>query len=46
MKIGKMEGSPEEIKNFFQDNGLNIPDFLEKPEAPLKPIWLIAPVFL
>jgi hypothetical protein len=44
MKIGKMEGSPEEINNFFQNNGLNISEYLEKPEPPLKPIWLIAPV--
>lgn len=45
MKIGRMEGSPEEINNFFQNNGLNISEYLEKAEPPIKIIWLIAPVF-
>lgn len=46
MKIGKAEGSPEEIKDFFQANSLNIIDYLEKPEQPLKPVWFIVPVCL
>ncbi|HYB92859.1 MAG TPA: hypothetical protein VED00_01800 [archaeon] len=43
MKIGKVEGSPKEIYNFFQNNGLDISEYLEKPVPPLKPIWLIIP---
>jgi hypothetical protein len=47
MKFGKqMEGSPEEIRDFFQNNGLNITDYIERPELPLKPIWFIVPVCL
>ena len=47
MKFGKqMEGSPEEIRDFFQNNGLNITDYIERPESPLKPIWFIVPVCL
>ena len=46
MKMGKLEGSQEEIHDFFQNNGLNIQDYLEKPEPPLKRIWFIVPVLL
>ena len=45
MKIGKMEGSPEEIRNFFQDNGLKNKDILEKQKPGLKIVWLIIPSF-
>ena len=43
MKFGPMEGSPEEIKNFFQDNGLRAADYLTVPEAPIKTVWFIVP---
>lgn len=46
MKVGQMEGSPEEIRDFFQNNGLNIADYIEKPEIPLKPVWLIVPAVI
>lgn len=46
MKMGQIEGSPEEIRDFFQNNGLNIADYIEKPEDPLKPIWLIVPAII
>ena len=46
MKFGKIEGTPEEIRDFFQNNGLNIIDYLERPEPPLKPIWFIVPTIL
>ena len=35
MKIGTMEGTPEEIRNFCENNGLNIADYIEKPEKPI-----------
>jgi hypothetical protein len=44
MKLGKMEGSPEEIRDIIETNGLNLADFLEKPERRLSAVWLIAPV--
>lgn len=43
MKIGKIEGSPEEINNFFQNEDLNIQDFLEIPKPPLKQTWVMIP---
>ena len=38
-----MEGSPQEIRDVFADNGLNAEDYLERPESPIKPAWLFAP---
>ena len=43
MKVGSVEGTPEEINDFFQNNGLNPFDFFEKPEIKLSNIWLIIP---
>lgn len=43
MKIGKMEGTPEEIRGLIEDNGLKISDYLEKPEKPIAKIWLVIP---
>lgn len=46
MKVGKMEGSPQEIKDLCENNGLNIEDYLDKREQPLGKFWFIAPAFL
>jgi len=52
MKVGNMEGSPQEIKDFIENNGLNIHDYLEKseqpklPENPLGKIWFVIPSLL
>jgi hypothetical protein len=46
MKIGKMEGTPEEIRGLIEDNGLKISDYLEKPEKPIAKIWLVIPSVL
>ena len=43
MKIGEMEGTPEEIRDFCQNNGLNIEEYLEKPEKPLNRYLFIGP---
>lgn len=43
MKIGPVEGTPEEVNNYFKNNGLNPFDYFEKPEPPLSNIWLIIP---
>jgi len=43
MKIGKMEGTTEEIRDFFENNGLKIEDYLEKPEKPLSHFLFIVP---
>lgn len=48
MKIGQhIEGSPEEIQNFFENNGLNLEDYIEKPDNnKLDLKWLIIPIGL
>lgn len=46
MKIGKMEGTPEEIRDLIEDNGLKISDFLEQPDKPIKKVWLVIPSVL
>src|SRR3990170_7426003 len=43
MKFGPMEGSPKEIKDFFQDNGLRASDYLIVPEAPIRAKWFVVP---
>ncbi|MFQ5965126.1 MAG: hypothetical protein ACE5KZ_12695 [Candidatus Scalinduaceae bacterium] len=44
MKFGKMEGTPEEIKDFCENNGLNILDYLDNQEKPLGPFLFIVPL--
>jgi len=43
MKIGGMEGTPQEIRDTFENHGLRLEDYLEKPAEPLSNIWLIFP---
>lgn len=43
MKIGGVEGTPEEIRNTFENHGLRIEDYLVKPEAPLSNVWVAVP---
>lgn len=43
MKVGSVEGTREEIRGFYEDNGLDLSDILEKPKKPLKRRWLIIP---
>jgi hypothetical protein len=46
MKLGPIEGTPEEIKNYFQNNNSNIFDFITRPEQPIKTIWFVVPTIL
>jgi hypothetical protein len=46
MKIGNMEGTPEEIKNFIVINDCNLQDILNLPEPPLNLLWFVPPVIL
>jgi len=43
MKIGKMEGTPREIRDFCENNGLVIEDYLEKTEKPINRYLFIGP---
>ena len=43
MKIGPAEGSEEEIRDFFENLGLNPSEFFVKPEPALASHWLVIP---
>jgi uncharacterized membrane protein YGL010W len=43
MKLGPFDGSMEEVRNLFENHGLRIEDYIEKPPAQLKTKFLIAP---
>jgi len=43
MKFGNLEGEPQEIKDLFENNGLDLNDFLEKPERPIHRNWILFP---
>lgn len=43
MKLANLEGTTEEIKNFFQDNGLKAENFFEPAETPIHTGWLVLP---
>lgn len=46
MKIANLEGTTDEIKNFFQDNGLKAENFFEPAERPIGTLWLVTPAVL
>lgn len=47
MKFKDFEGSSEEISNFFQNNGLNISDYLNvNPEKKVERYWIFILVAL
>ena len=43
MKLGPFDGSMEEVRNLFENHGLRIEDYIEKPPAQLKTKFLIMP---
>jgi len=43
MKVGSVEGTPEEVKDLFEDHGLDLSAYIEKPDRPLHKVWLIIP---
>ncbi|MEN9480790.1 MAG: hypothetical protein RLZZ298_2185 [Pseudomonadota bacterium] len=46
MKLGPMEGTPEEIKGFIQDNGLQVEKFFQAHEEPISTIWFVVPAVI
>lgn len=46
MKLGPVEGTHEEVINFFENNGLNIQDYFQKPKPELAVTWLITPALI
>lgn len=43
MKVGPAEGTPEEIEDFFQNNGLNPADYFVRPDSPIRTAWCLIP---
>jgi len=43
MKLGPFDGTTEEVRDLIENNGLNIEDFLERPQPPLKNIFIAIP---
>jgi FtsH-binding integral membrane protein len=41
MKIGDLEGSSEEIHDFFQNNGLKVEDYFQQPQKPIGKFWIV-----
>lgn len=46
MKIGPVDGNVEEIRDLLENNGLNLSDFLEKPEPPLRLNFIVIPAMI
>jgi hypothetical protein len=48
MKVGPVDGSAREVRDLFENHGLKLEDYLERPPSPLKAIFLVIPtvVFL
>lgn len=43
MKFGHLEGTPEEIRDFFENNGLDANNYFQPVERPIHTAWLVAP---
>ncbi|MCX5903145.1 MAG: hypothetical protein NTV89_06670 [Proteobacteria bacterium] len=44
MKVGPVDGSVQEVRDLFEDHGLNIESYLEKPPSPLNTRFLVIPI--
>jgi hypothetical protein len=43
VKVGSIEGTPTEIRDAFQQHGIQLSDYIEKPETPLQRRWIVIP---
>lgn len=41
MKLGPAEGTPEEIKDFLENQGLQADKFFQEPEKPIAAHWFV-----
>lgn len=46
MKLGPIEGTPEEIKGFIQDNGLQVEKFFQAQDEPIGTVWFVTSALL
>jgi len=46
MKVGPVDGTAQEVRDLFENHGLKLEDYLEKPPSPLKARFLIIPALV
>lgn len=46
MKVGGAEGTPQELTDFFQNNGLNPGDYFQRVESSTATRWVVIPAVL
>ena len=46
MKLGDLEGTPKEIKDFFENSGLRVSDYFQPPEKPIHGCWVFMPAII
>lgn len=46
MRIGNFEGTPEEIKDLFENQNFKFEDYLGEPISTFKNRWLVIPIIL
>lgn len=46
MRIGKIEGTPQELKDMLDDQGFNFEDYLGEPYSPPKKRWIVIPTMI
>jgi hypothetical protein len=46
MKLGDLEGTPEEIKDFCENTGLNLSDYFQPPDKPIHSAWVYVPAII
>lgn len=46
MKVGPFDGSAQEVRDLLENHGLKLENYLEKPQVPLRSIFLVLPVSL
>lgn len=46
MKVGPVDGSPQEVRDLFENNGLKFEDYLERLSSPFKTKFLIIPILI
>lgn len=44
MKLGPMEGTPDEVKDFAENLGLNLKDYVTPKKQSI--VWVVVPAFL
>ena len=46
MKVGPVDGSAEEVRDLFENHGLKLEDYIEKPPSLLKPRFIVLPTVI